>query len=296
MWEGIEAGKGLPYNMSWVAEGMKNNTLLWVTDGSYDRKKAIDLSGVGWIIFCTKTGFRQTGTFWKKSNLASLYRAEMLGLCALHLLARAVAEFYQIEGWSAMLCCNNKRALELLSHHLRPIQPSAKCANIRRSLKATKQFLQGAFWYVHVYGHMDRLFKWEQLLLVQQLNCVCDTMAKIPITLAINNGYHGRQFQFLPKEDVALVIWGNKVTGNILPPLQFHASKEVARRHLATRKKDKWSNKCFNAVDWEHLDLALKNKTDMYKLWRSKQHSGFCSTRVQVGRYSGDLASRQMMS
>ncbi len=55
------------------------------------------------------------------------------------------------------------------------------------------------------------------------------------------------------------------------------------------RKKDKWSNKCFNAVDWEHLDLALKNKTDMYKLWRSKQHSSFCGTRVQVGRYSGDL-------
>ncbi len=57
MWEGIEASKGLPYDMSWVAEGMKNNTLLCVTDGSYDRKRAIDLSGVGWIIFCTKFGF-----------------------------------------------------------------------------------------------------------------------------------------------------------------------------------------------------------------------------------------------
>ncbi len=238
MWEGIEASKGLPYDMSWVAEGMKNNTLLWVTDGSYDRKKAIGLSGVGWIIFCTKTGFRLTGTFWEKSNLASLFRAEMLGLCALHLLARAVAEFYQIKGWSAMLSCNNKRALELSSHHLRCIQPSAKCANIRCSLRATKQFLQGAFWYVHVYKHMDRLLKWEQLLLVQQLNCAYNTMAKRSITLAINNCYHGRQFQFLPKEDVALVIWGNKVTGNILPPLQFHASKEVARRHLAMLKKD----------------------------------------------------------
>jgi hypothetical protein len=26
MWEGIEAGQGLPYDMSWVAEGMKNHT------------------------------------------------------------------------------------------------------------------------------------------------------------------------------------------------------------------------------------------------------------------------------
>ena len=96
---------------------------------------------------------------------------------------------------------------------------------------------------------MDRLLKWEQLMLVQQLNCVCNTMAKRSITLGINHGYHGRQSQFLPKEDVALVIWGDKVTGDILPPLWFHASKEVARKHLATCKKDKWSNECFDVVD-----------------------------------------------
>jgi hypothetical protein len=42
-------------------------------------------------------------------------------------------------------------------------------------------------------------------------------------------------------------------------------------------------------VDWEHLDLALKDKADMYRIWWSKQHSGFCGTRVQVGCYLGDL-------
>ncbi len=55
------------------------------------------------------------------------------------------------------------------------------------------------------------------------------------------------------------------------------------------RKKNKWSNERFNAVDWEHLELALKNNADMYRIWLSKQNLGFCSTRVQVGRYSGDL-------
>jgi hypothetical protein len=37
MWEGIEACQGLPYDMIWVAEGMKNYTLIWVADSSYDR-------------------------------------------------------------------------------------------------------------------------------------------------------------------------------------------------------------------------------------------------------------------
>jgi hypothetical protein len=64
MWEGIEADKDSQYNISWVAEGLTNHSLVWVTDGSYNRNKAIDLCGVGWIIFCTKTGLQLTGTVW----------------------------------------------------------------------------------------------------------------------------------------------------------------------------------------------------------------------------------------
>jgi hypothetical protein len=187
-----------------------------------------------------------------------------------------------------MLCCDNKRALEVSSHHMCRIRPSAKCADICHSLKAIKLLLNGSFCYVHVYGHMDRMLKWDQLMLIQQLNCVCDTLAKCSVTTAINNGYHDSPTQLLPKEDVALVIWGNKITGDISPHLRFHASKEVAQRYLASQPRDKWSTERFDAVDWEHLDLALKNKADMYRIWRSKQHSGYCGTRVQVGRYLGN--------
>jgi hypothetical protein len=143
---------------------------------------------------------------------------------------------------------------------------------------------------------MNRILKWEQLTLMQQLNCICNTQAKILITTALNHGYHDKQTSLLPKEDVALFIWGNKITGDISSPLHFHASKEVARKYLATRKKDKWSNEHFDAVDWEHLDLALKSKEDMYKIWRSKQHSGFCGLRIQVGCYSGEILQDKGMS
>jgi hypothetical protein len=30
----------------------------------------------------------------------------------------------------------------------------------------------------------------------------------------------------------------------------------------------------------------MSSKSNMYKIWRSKQHTGFCGTRVQVGKYS----------
>jgi hypothetical protein len=56
---------------------------------------------------------------------------------------------------------------------------------------------------------------------------------------------------------------------------------------LGNKKNNSWPNEQFDEVDWEHLDLALKNKPDMYKIWQSKQKSGFCGTRVQVGLYLG---------
>jgi hypothetical protein len=121
---------------------------------------------------------------------------------------------------------------------------------------------------------------------MQQLNCVCDTLAKKAILMAIISGYHDRPTQILPRKDVALVIWGNKVTGNISTLLRFHASK--ARNYLSTRTRDKWPNEHFDEVNWEHLKLALKNKADMYKVCRSKQTSGFCGTQVMVGMYSGE--------
>ncbi len=150
----------------------------WVTDGSYDSKRVLDLSGVGWIIFCKSTGFRITGSFWERSISATSYRAELLGLCALHFLARAVAEFYELGGWTTTLCCNSKQALEKSSNNRSRIRPSVKCADIRHSLRTAKLLLRGSFHYVHVYRHMDRHLTWDQLTLTQQLNCICNALEK----------------------------------------------------------------------------------------------------------------------
>jgi hypothetical protein len=45
----------------------------------------------------------------------------------------------------------------------------------------------------------------------------------------MTQGYHDRPTHLLPKEDVAVVIWGKKFTNDISYPIRFHTSKEVAR-------------------------------------------------------------------
>jgi hypothetical protein len=137
---------------------------------------------------------------------------------------------------------------------------------------------------------MDQHLPWLQLNLMQQLNFVCNSLAKQAVTKAIIDGYHKGQAQLLPREDLALIVWGDKVTGNISGPIRFLASKTVAcKYHLHQRKIGKWTHEQFEEVNWEHLDLALKSKADNYKIWQSKQTSGFCGTRVQVGLYSGKM-------
>ena len=288
MWEGIDENQITKHELTWIVEGMRNRTLSWVTDGSYNRKIAEKISGVGWVIFCTKTGKRLTGWFWEKSESADSYRAKMLGLCALHLLARALSEYYKISNWAITICCDNKGALDCSSYHRRRIRPSERCADVRRSFRSTKQGLTGKLMYEHVYGHMDDYLLWHQLSTTQQINCVCDTLAKRAVKIALKEGWQDRGIQLLPREDIALIIEGEKVTNHISNPLRFHASKVTARTHLTTRRKRPWTEEAFDEVDWEHLEMAQKGKSDMYKIWRSKQNSGFCDTRVQVGRYSGE--------
>ena len=82
------------------------------------------------------------------------------------------------------------------------------------------------------------------------------------------------------------MVNGKKLTGDIAETVRFAKGMEDARNFLV--KQQRWSDEQFDEVDWVSLNLALKNKADGYKTWLSKQHSGFCGTRVMVGHYSGE--------
>jgi hypothetical protein len=53
--------------------------------------------------------------------------------------------------------------------------------------------------------------------------------------------------QVLPQEDIAIIIWGNKITNDISHPIWFHASKEIARELLTDTRK--WPKELFEEVD-----------------------------------------------
>ena len=69
------------------------------------------VSGVGWIVYCTKTQREMKGRFFEVSKEANAYRAEQLGLCALHNLIAAFSVFNEIEKWNTKVGCDNFGAI-----------------------------------------------------------------------------------------------------------------------------------------------------------------------------------------
>ncbi len=90
---------------------MINGTLIAVTDGLYDRERAKDVSGSGWILLCTASHRTLCSSFYEISPMAGSFRGEFLGLAAIHTLALAVARFFHLDCVYGKICCNNIAAL-----------------------------------------------------------------------------------------------------------------------------------------------------------------------------------------
>ena len=286
MWEEIGTGEAWnKNNLTWLVDGMKNGTLILVADGSYDRKRAPNVSGAGWVIYCTQTQRLLRGFFYELSDSASSYRAEQLGILALLHLSLALEEFYDVKNWHGKLCCDNQSALYQASKKLIRIRPGAKGADILRNMRTVKQQLTARFKYEHVDGHMDRILLWHQLPLINKLNCICDQLAKRSVARSINDGFDREGSQTLPREDVSLYVDGVKLTSDVSDPIRFELSKLHAKEFLLTQG---WTPSQFEEVAWDWLHASLANKPDMYKIWLSKQHTNHCATRVQVSYYNGD--------
>ena len=117
----------------------------------------------------------------------------------------------------------------------------------------------------------------------------CNELAKAAVDVLVARKIMMSQIrsrQLLPFESVALMVKGKKFTGDIAEMMRFAKGSEQARDFLVKQKG--WTDDQFDEVDWTGLHQALKRKADGFKIWLSKQHSGFCDTRVKVGHYSGD--------
>ena len=125
----------VPEDNDWIVAGMERGTLICVTDGSYDRKKAPTICGAGWIIMCSSTKKYVKGSFAEHSQSASSYRGKLLGMLAIHLFLLAIKEHYMVEGDKNQIFCDNLRAIYTFQRRSQRVTSGEKNADIQRVLR-----------------------------------------------------------------------------------------------------------------------------------------------------------------
>ena len=228
-------------------------------------------------------------SFVETSPDASSYRAETLGLYSIHAFIKAIYEFYNLPSASVDVGCDNKAALDEAKGVKKRISASVSCADVFRGIRSIKKDTTPIKWtYTWVKAHMDDILEWGELSRMQQLNVMCDTLAKQAVAKAIKeNPQQRRQFeeQLLPHEQIAVYVDSIKQTTNIAEPIRYSCGKLNARLFLI--KEMGWHPNQFEAVDWENLHACLQAKPEGFRTWLSKQHSNFCATRLQMKRWYG---------
>ena len=109
---------------SWIYGGLLNNTLILMSDGSYNRGIATDVCSSASIILRTDTGDRAVVTWVEKSDVhtADNYRAELLGAIALQLLVKVALDGkYISKEMRPRFGCNNKTVVFHGNHPHRPM-------------------------------------------------------------------------------------------------------------------------------------------------------------------------------
>jgi hypothetical protein len=299
MWDFIE---GRNQDMSWVISALKERTAIMVTDGSYNRSLAPTISGAGWVLVCTSSRQMIRGCFFEDSPKASSYRGELLGLTAIHHLVAYALEFYDHSTASGTMHCDNKGALHQASLKRCRVRNNSKHADLLRNLRYIKGKFKFDVTYHYVKAHQDDVHAFEDLPLIQQLNVMCDLLAKQAVQASVEQTTPRiPHLQLLPGEQAALVVDGRKQTTDTSTDLRFFLGKIEARKFFTKATQIRggtnidglgWSDAWFDCIEWDILRDAIASKPDMYGIWFAKQTNGSCATRRNMSRILGTTDDR----
>jgi sentrin-specific protease 1 len=285
MWEGLV----LDEDPDWIIDALERGSLYCATDGSHNKKLAPLISGAAWVLFCSHSRKVMRGEFAEFSVAANSYRAEQLGMLALHLLLLTAEEYYQQSLTDANIFCDNKGTIQTFSKEHRRIPAGAKNNDILRVLRRIQTTSKLAHKLQHVKAHQDDNVPFRLLSLDAKLNFECDLRAKHAVQQAIADDASFRTTIYsLPLEQASVFFDGSKQTSDIAKELRYQIGRRNARQFYQDEKI--MDNSTFDSIAWADLRSLLEKRPKMYQLWYGKQCSGFCGTGQMISRWDPDAS------
>ena len=149
--------------------------------------------------------------------------------------------------------CDNIPALRQSGYRRRRVKTGACQADVLRVLRTIKlrQTLKPT--YKHIAAHQDKKKTWWQLSLEEQLNCVCDGLAKAAVYRSLMDKTPHTNTYLLPLEKAAVIVKGEKSTTDIAKEVRFYLGEDEACRFYTDGRKKTggglgWSQHQFNQV------------------------------------------------
>ena len=111
------------------------------------------------------------------------------------------------------LHCDNKGVISHGSDPLSALKAEQKQADLIRLLKIYTRDLPCKILWLHVNSHADRFKAFNDLILPEQLNVQCDSIAKAKLQEAVHTG--DSIVDIFPEESIIIEIHGKKVRSSI---------------------------------------------------------------------------------
>jgi len=264
----------------WIRRGLINGTIVMVHDGSYMAKVDPHVCSAGYVIKCTRTGFRAVGSVVEHSANADNYRAEALGSIVGQLVLRAASQRH-FRYKSCEAYCDNKGIVNHANDCDSPLKEKQSQADVIALVKQYSRDLPFRVQYKHVFGHLDDVLRWDQLSDVQQLNVEMDTLAKKALLAAlVNREFIDAEFPFEPfhfscgdrkvrsSPTEAIYAWW----GSIVARKYYHGKKKIHKDH-------------FDLIYGRGMGKVMQRFPIMFRKWVAKHVSGCCGVRRYLSKW-----------
>ena len=267
----------------WLVEAIEEGTCVAVTDGSYIKELFPDVCSAAFVLECSRGRGTIVGSFDEQSSVACAYRAELLGLMAIHLILLAANKLRPgLDGMAAVYsdCLGAIRRVADLPEARVPA--GWKHADILKNIMINCRDLSFDVAYSHVKAHQDDHKLFADLTRQAQLNCIADWMAKRVLQTRARNLKN--PCKVFPLEPVTARVGtcnkGEKISPGMMDGLRFWTHRRLAREVF--HDLGILSLRAFDQVAWRPVFDALHSLPRMFQIWAAKQVTGIAGTNLRL--------------
>ena len=271
-----------------IAEAAQSNKLTVVSDGSFCKTNKFGTAG--WVIESQGRQVAIQGSLVVPGDpdIQSSHRSELAGILgAIHKVDQ-ICKKYNINNGQVTVGCDGKGAIDALQYEHDIIKSSRKHFDLISAITNIMKESEIQYNRVHIKGHQDDIFEFDQLTRLEQLNVAADLIAKERLHKELEKDDIQRESsrpQRILRENSA-IYWEDpqgkriKISSHLQKSLTSYIQRTKIRNYW--KEKGKFSSYTERKIDWEHTTKSHGRNKKMFNQWLSKWITGICGVGVMM--------------